>query len=80
VINIALWIVGVIAALLLIDRLGVWAERKGWIYWRERGRSSAMSGVFSGFDVVANPGAEYVTQAKETKKQEECDSGPEPRK
>jgi hypothetical protein len=76
--TIALWIAGVALALFAADRFGVWAERKGWIYWRKRGTSSAMSGILSDLNAMTNPAAEYVKQAKEAKKMEERDNGDPP--
>jgi hypothetical protein len=60
---------------LALDRLGVWAESKGWIYWRKRRSGSAFGGVMSAFDVVGNPGVEHIIAAKDAKKLEEKDSG-----
>lgn len=34
-----------VAAVLVLDRLMVWMERRGWIYWRERRGSSAASAI-----------------------------------
>jgi hypothetical protein len=74
----AIWSAVIAAALFALHRLAVWAESKGWIYYRTKRRGSATSAVLSGFDVVANPGAEYVTQAKQQKKLEERDNGDPP--
>lgn len=41
------WIVGVVAALVVagfaVDRLGLWMESKGWIYWRRTERRGSAS-------------------------------------
>lgn len=77
--QVALWIPAMIVALIAIDRLGLWAESKGWIYWRRtKRRGSAMSAILSDLNAVTNPAAQHVTQAKEAKKLEERDNGDPP--
>jgi hypothetical protein len=74
--NTALWIGGVVLALFLIDRVALWAEDRGWIYWRmKRAQSSAMSSILISLDVVTNPAAQHVVEAKQAKKLEERDNG-----
>lgn len=71
-----LWIVGVGLALFAIDRLALWAEAKGWIYWRKkRPSTSALSSVLMEMNTIANPSAEYVTVVKDGKKFEERQNG-----
>lgn len=38
-------VVGVLAGLFLLDRAALWAERRGWIYWRKKQSSFAGSGA-----------------------------------
>jgi hypothetical protein len=42
------WIAGIPAALVALDRIGLWAESRGWIFWRKKrpspGGGSSMSG------------------------------------
>lgn len=71
-----LWIAGAAAALFAIDRLALWAEAKGWIYWRKKkAKSDAMSSMFAELNVITNPSAEHVIVAKDAKKFEERESG-----
>ncbi|MFT3727501.1 MAG: hypothetical protein QM759_06750 [Terricaulis sp.] len=74
-----LWGLVAVAALLVLDRAGLWAESKGWIYWRRtKRRGSAMSAILSDLNAVTNPAATYVTDAKQAKKLEERDNGEPP--
>lgn len=78
--QIALWVIGIAVALFAIDQLALWAERKGWIYWRKtKRRGSAMSDVLTGLDAVTNPAAQHVADAKQAKKLEERDNGDPPK-
>ena len=78
--QIALWLAGAVAAFFALDQLGLWAERKGWVYWRKtKRRGSAMSDILTGLDAVTNPAAQHVAEAKQAKKLEERDNGDSPR-
>lgn len=78
--QVALWLAGVAASLVALDQLGLWAERRGWLYWRRtKRRGSAMSDVLTGLDAVTNPAAQHVSEAKQSKKLEERDNGDPPR-
>ncbi|WP_395644715.1 hypothetical protein [Terricaulis sp.] len=78
--HLALWAIGAAVAIVALDRLGLWAERRGYIYWRKtRRRGSAMSDILTGLDAITNPAAQHVTEAKQAKKLEERDNGDPPR-
>lgn len=71
-----LWIGGAGLALYLIDRAALWAEDRGWIYWRKkRAQTGAISSALISLDAVTNPAAQHVVEAKEAKKLEERDNG-----
>jgi hypothetical protein len=76
----ALWALALIAALALVDRLLLWMEEKGWLYYRRtRGRGGGaiyhMMETHSTFD----PGIQEVIEAKyhEEKNQDESGDPPE---
>ena len=77
VVGIAVLGVGV---LLGIDRLGVWAESKGWIYWRKRSARSA-SAAFTAIGQIAQYGeAPYaLEQEAQSSIGGEVESGAPPR-
>ncbi|HET8993200.1 MAG TPA: DUF6191 domain-containing protein [Rhodococcus sp. (in: high G+C Gram-positive bacteria)] len=58
--------VGIIAVLLLvfaIDRLGLLAERRGWVYWRKRNRPAGTSaGVFGEMQSFLSPAYQHVVE------------------
>lgn len=79
--QVALWLTGIVVALFAIDQLALWAERKGWIYWRKSKRQgSVMSAVLSELDAVTNPAAHHIVEAKQAKKLEERDNGDPPKR
>jgi hypothetical protein len=47
---------------LLLDRLLLWAERRGWIYWRKR---KGLSSIGVEFLQEGDPGAQVVKRAME---------------
>lgn len=56
------WIATLLAALLVLHLIGVWMERRGWIYYRRPGRHGygvALSNAMAEFDAVLNPASEH---------------------
>jgi hypothetical protein len=56
------WIATVLAVLLVFHLIGVWMERRGWIYYRKSGRhgyGAALSNAMAEFDSVLNPASEH---------------------
>lgn len=56
----------VVVALGLLDRLGLWMEARGWIYWRKRrGQGSALGSTFLELQKIFESGkAEHTLAAK----------------
>jgi hypothetical protein len=74
-----IWIIVSLAAIVAIDQLLLWAERRGWVYWRKtKGRRGGIDEVFSGVEASINPQAEHVQVAKRTKKREDRSAGDPP--
>lgn len=75
--EVVLWISGIVAALFVVDRLGVWAESRGWIYWRKgRGRAAAGS-VFASMAEVFQPSqVHYVQEFKHERRVAAADGQP----
>jgi len=79
VIQMLIWIATIGVVLFAIDRLALWAEEKGWIYWRrKKAQSTAIGAILSDLNAVTNPSAQHVVEAKQTKKLEERDNGDPP--
>ena len=74
-----IWIIVSAAAIVAADQLLLWAERRGWVYWRKtKGRRGGMGDVFSGVEASMNPRAEHVQVAKQTKRREDRSAGDPP--
>lgn len=54
----------VVAGLITIDRIGLWAERKGWIFWRKGNgkRVDAGSGALAVMDELFAPSKTHVIE------------------
>jgi hypothetical protein len=51
-----------------IDWIGLWMERRGWVYWRKKrreGGGSAMAGALNGFQQIIEPQIEHRIQVME---------------
>ncbi len=69
--KLALILVGVGLGLFLLDRLGLWAESRGWIYWRRRRRSgSSGADLFLDLNVLVDPGARHIIEVKQAEPME----------
>ena len=62
--DIVIWIAGIGVALFALDRLLLWAEARGWIYWRKVKSKSAGGGFLLGPDVF-DPGTRHLEEARE---------------
>lgn len=67
-------------ALWLLDRAGLWAERRGWIYWRRtRPSGNALGAVTLELQKIFESGkATHVIEAKQDAKREAPDPGTGP--
>ncbi len=54
----------VATGLFAVDQLFLWMERRGWLYWRKKKRTSAGGGFLLGPDVF-DPGKRYLEEARE---------------
>ncbi|WP_051027326.1 DUF6191 domain-containing protein [Nocardia higoensis] len=61
--------IGVVAVLVVFDQLALWAERRGWMYWRKsKGGSAAATGVLEHMDNLFNPGTRNLIEERESKR------------
>jgi hypothetical protein len=67
--KVAVALFGLIAAAFLLDRVGLWMEKRGWIYWRQKKRDTggggAMAGMLTGFQKIIEPQIEHRQQVME---------------
>jgi len=61
--DIALWIAGIAIALIALDRLFLWMEARGWVYWRKVKSKSGGGDILTGFG-FADPGTRYLEEAR----------------
>ncbi len=56
-------------ALFLLDRLFLWFETKGWIYYRYKKSSIGTGNALQGLNAVFTPSAKYIIQVQEESSQ-----------
>lgn len=61
-----LWILPAAASLYGLHRLALWAESRGWIYYRKKhGGGGAMAGILHDIETHVQPRVEHVRKARE---------------
>lgn len=74
--KVILWVAGGIAVLLLLDRLLLYAERRGWIYYRrKKPSSSALSNACLEVQQLLEPSKKYVVQIKKDENRDQQNAG-----
>lgn len=68
--EIVLWICVAVAGLLLLDRLFLWMEEKGWVYYRKVKPKSGWGDVFTGSNVF-DPNSQNLHEARQQKTNQE---------
>jgi hypothetical protein len=71
----AVWIIGIVVALFALDRAGLWAESRGWIYWRKVKRKGSAGAALFTLNSVFDPSAHHVAEAREERAMEDEDTG-----
>lgn len=72
------WVLGlaaVAAALFAIDRLGLYAERRGWIYWRKVKPSSMGGALTAGLAEAFQPNRVHYVQEQRREKKRDAAQG-----
>lgn len=72
--DILIWITAGLATLFALDRLGLWMEAKGWLYYRRSKHRGSASGLFTSVDVF-DPGVRHLETAREAHVLEDEDDG-----
>ena len=74
-----LWGTGALLALLAFDRLFLWMERRGWIYYRKKSSSPrSVGGAFLEIQSLLEPSKKYVIEIEKEEKKEQAESGEPP--
>ena len=63
--------VGAVAALISFDRLCLWLEDRGWLYYRRKKPSSSPASSWVALQQFIEPGVKHVIQIKQEKRSEE---------
>lgn len=59
------WLIVVTVALFALDRLCLWMEAKGWIYWRKVKRKGGGGGGLTAFGEAFDPTIQHLEEARE---------------
>ncbi len=74
------WGIVLVVGLYLLDRLGLWAEERGWIFYRKRHASSGtMSNAFLEVMKVFDPGKRHIIEERVKKSPAAQESGDKPK-
>jgi hypothetical protein len=66
-------------AALLLDRLALWAERRGWMYYRHRKPSgSSLGSAFLEVQTLLEPGKRHVAEVQRQEATEQDEQGDPP--
>jgi len=72
--DIALWVIAGVIALFALDRVLLWIEGRGWIYWRKVKSKSGAGDVLTGFG-FSDPGTRDLEEARRENVVEDEDDG-----
>jgi hypothetical protein len=69
----------VFVGIFIIDRVGLWLESKGWIYWRKRKSSGGVGNAFQELNAFFHPSARHTIELKQkySKQRDEQGDGKE---
>ena len=68
---VGLWIAGIAAALYALHQLGLWMERRGWIYCaKNRASGDALGSAFLEIQSLAQPEKKYILEVQREKRVE----------
>lgn len=59
------WVLGAVVVLLVLDRFAVWAESRGWIYWRRGSRGGGGGGVFADVFLLFQPNRQHIVEEQD---------------
>jgi hypothetical protein len=78
--NYLLWGIAAIGLLFLLDRLALWAEGRGWMYYRKKqGSSGAVGNAFLEVQTIFEPGKRHILEERMKKSAESQASGDKPK-
>lgn len=61
-----LWVLGLVVVLFVLDRLALWAESRGWIYWRRSPPSGSAAGnALMSVAGIFEPGKQHAVEEQQ---------------
>ncbi|QBJ96399.1 hypothetical protein ERC79_10790 [Rhodococcus sp. ABRD24] len=57
-----LGMVCIVAFCVVLDQVGVWAEKRGWIHWRRMGGGSSGAGMFNAAQELITPSTRHIVE------------------
>jgi hypothetical protein len=66
----ALALLAALATLYWLDRLGLWLEARGWLYYRRRKPTSSPASAWVGLHQLIEPGVRYVREVRDEREAE----------
>lgn len=74
------WLAGAAVAAFALDRAALWAESRGWIYWRRRKPGGGGGGVFNELVELFEPAHRHVVEEQDWRRYQvaERESGDPP--
>ncbi|WP_280357578.1 hypothetical protein [Nocardia otitidiscaviarum] len=62
------WVLGLVVGVIVVDRVAVWAEGRGWIYWRHRPRNAGVGpSVLGQMESLLSPSYRHVVEETRAK-------------
>jgi hypothetical protein len=77
ILKLVVLVLAFLGGLFLLDRLALWAERRGWIYWRNtKSRGNTLGSITLELQKIFESGkAKHVIEAKHDQNKESPDPG-----
>ena len=66
----------IVVGLFLLDRLGLWLESRGWLYYRKKRGSVSLSTAVLETQALLDPSKRYVLEASRSEADESESGGP----
>ena len=63
-------LIGIVISLVALDRLGLWMERRGWIYYRKVKPKGSMRAVLGGIEAFLHPEIRHVKEDRSQRKED----------
>ncbi|WP_282782214.1 hypothetical protein [Nocardia sp. CC201C] len=63
------WVLGLIVGAITVDRVAVWTEGRGWIYWRHRPKNAGVgASVLGQMESLLSPSYRHVVEEDQARR------------